>query len=89
MTDENLNPSTGMPALGPEPTREPAQPEGEPGNAPEGEPGNEWVTPDAERPPRREEAVVSDPDQYAAGPLTLDAERPPRREAGMVSSPDF
>jgi hypothetical protein len=85
MTDENVNPSTGMPALGPEP----AQPDGEPGNAPEGEPGNEWAIPDAERPPRRGEGVVSYPDRYAAVPLPADAERLPAREVGTLSNPAF
>jgi hypothetical protein len=37
-------------------------PEGEPGNRPEREPGNCLARPDEERPPRRREGVVSDPD---------------------------
>jgi hypothetical protein len=31
-------------------------------STPEQEPGNTWDTPDAERPPRRQEGTVSDPD---------------------------
>lgn len=89
MDVEDLNPPAGMPALGPEPTHEPPQPQREPGNAPEGEPGNDSVTPDAERPPRREEGVVSDPDRYTAGPLTPEAGRLPGRGMGTLSNPDF
>lgn len=41
---------------------EPLQPDPEPGISPEQEPGNTPETPEAERPPRRKEGVVSDPD---------------------------
>jgi hypothetical protein len=71
------------------PAREPVQPGREPGNAPEGEPGNALVTPEAERPPRREEGTVCNPDQYADGLPGPGAGslRPPG--AGVVSNPDF
>jgi hypothetical protein len=49
------------------PSHEPgALQEREPGNTPEGEPGNVWVTPDAERPPKREEGAFADPDHSPA-----------------------
>jgi len=38
------------------------EPRREPGNEPEREPGNTPAIPETERPPRREEGVVSDPD---------------------------
>jgi hypothetical protein len=75
MTDENREP-------------EPTRPRREPGNAPEGGPGNDWLTPEAERPPGREEGVVSDPDQYATRPPALTA-APALPGAGRVSDPDF
>ena len=37
-------------------------PEREPGTTPEREPGNTAGTPEADRPPPREEGIVSDPD---------------------------
>jgi hypothetical protein len=42
------------------------QPEREPGVRPEREPGNSPAIPEAERPPGREEGVVSDPDLSTA-----------------------
>lgn len=42
--------------------REPIVPEPEPGNRPDKEPGNDLPLPDAERPRRRREGVVSEPD---------------------------
>jgi hypothetical protein len=63
-----------------------ARPQPEPGNAPQGEPGNAWPWPEAERPPRREEGTVSDPDRYA-GRRTGAAGKPYPR-GGVVSDPD-
>ena len=60
--------------------REPVQPGREPGNAPEGEPGNAWVTPEAERPPRRQEGAVEPPARQADSQRT--------QGAGTVSNPD-
>jgi hypothetical protein len=68
---------------------QPTRPAPEPGNTPPGEPGNKWVTPPAERPPVREEGAVSDPDQYAAGPLLLAWERPGALRADVVSNSDL
>ena len=42
--------------------REPVLPEPEPGINPEGEPDTDTHPPDAEKPPRRREGVVSNPD---------------------------
>jgi len=53
----------------PEPAQEPKQPQGEPGNAPEGEPGNDWVTPEAERPPKQRDGTVADPHRHATKPF--------------------
>lgn len=85
MAEESVNQSQEEPVL----DREPTQPQREPGNAPEGEPGNAWVTPEAERPPRREEGTVSDPDHYAAEPLTPGTATPPHAKVQTVSNPDF
>ena len=89
MTLENGNRSNGPPVCSTEPSQKSRQPQREPGNAPEAEPGNEWMTPEAERPPKREEGIVSDPDRYATGPLSLQAEGPRYLGAGTVSNPDF
>ena len=51
-----------QPEPAPERLPEPTRPRPEPGNAPEGEPGNRWATPEAERPPKRREGMMSDPD---------------------------
>jgi hypothetical protein len=42
--------------------RDDNKPRREPGNEPELEPGNTPAIPEADRPPRQEEGVVSDPD---------------------------
>jgi hypothetical protein len=57
----------------------------QPGNAPEGE----WLTPGAERPRKRNEGTVSDPDRYATEPFTPGAGSPPNPKEGTVSNPDF
>lgn len=73
--DGTMTDEKGTPAGSPEPTR------------PWREPGNEWLTPEAERPPRRGEGVVSDPGLRATGPaaLTMASANP---GAGKVSDPD-
>jgi hypothetical protein len=58
-------------------------------SVPDKEPGNAWVTPEAERPPRRQEETVSDPDHHAAEPLTHEAANSPDPKVGTVSNPDF
>jgi hypothetical protein len=73
---------------GGQPAREPVRPGREPGNAPGGEPGNAWVTPEAERPPRRE-STVSDPDLYPAEPDSHQPVRLRPEGVGTVSNPDF
>lgn len=89
MTAENVKRPDAPSAADPDPTPEPVRPQREPGNAPEGEPGNEWVTPDAERPPQRGEGTVSDPDRLTTEPLIRGEENLPRRHGGTVSNPDF
>jgi anti-anti-sigma factor len=56
---------------------------------PEREPGNVGVIPEAERPPRREEGTVSDPDQYATERTAPAAGGPHDAAVGMVSDPDL
>jgi len=57
----------------PEPVEEPNQPQREPGNTAEGEPGNDWVTPEAERPPKQSEGSVADPHRHTTGPIKASA----------------
>jgi hypothetical protein len=52
------------------------------------EPGNAWVRPEAERPPRRHEGTVSDPDQYPQEPPRSEPGRLRPAGAGTVSDPD-
>ena len=62
MTHGSAEKSQQTASCGPEPIGEPHQPRPEPGNSPEREPGNEPVTPEAERPSKRREGTISDPD---------------------------
>jgi hypothetical protein len=89
MSDDNLKQPNQPATAGEDSTQEPTRPQREPGNAPEGEPGNAWVTPEAERPPRRREGTVSDPDQYPSEPPAAHAESLPNAAVGIVSNPDF
>jgi hypothetical protein len=68
---------------------EATRPGQEPGNAPAGEPGDVRPWPGAERPPRREEGTVSDPDQYAKGPTAAVPTEAPYPRVGVASDPDF
>jgi hypothetical protein len=69
-------------------THAPGQPGREAGKAPAGEPANAWVTPEAERRPRRREGTVSDPDRYPQEPLGPPGSRLHPGGTGTVSDPD-
>jgi anti-sigma B factor antagonist len=56
---------------------------------PQREPEDVGVIPEAERPPRREEGTVSDPDQYATERTAPAPEGPHDAAVGLVSDPDF
>ena len=68
MSQNPLEQANGLPAEGSDPEQEPVQPGREPGNMPEREPGTQIDTPEAERPPQRQEATFSDPDVCGCGP---------------------
>ncbi len=71
MRADPFNRPDNLPEDGTEPAHEPVEPEKEPGHTPAGEPGNRWDTPEAERPPRPQEGVVSDPDACGCGPESV------------------
>jgi hypothetical protein len=52
-------------------------------------PGDLRPWPGAERPPRREEGTVSDPDQYAEQPTAAGPAKAPYPRVGTVSDLDF